>query len=753
MPRTQLSEHSVPEKASVSEAAGGSEAVGQSETSAEPAPGAAWQSKFPALTRQRSFLQRISIQSKLILMLVLCTILAAAIVGGIAYETGRTSLRTGAFNRLTEIRESQKRTLDGQLSDLKNALVTYTHGVTTGAALKEFTAGFDQLTDASITPDMTNAINSYYDFFAKETEKYSGVRLDVAALLPTSNAERYLQATYTARLLQDDQAIAMDDEHDGSAWSAANAKYQEFFREIVTRFAFEDALLIDSRGNVVYSAYKNTDLGTNILTGPYNGSKLRDAYLQAMSSNKADRVEFSDFEFYQPATMAPTAWMVAPVPATGKPDGVLALQFPITKINKLMTFDRKWEEAGMGATGETLLAGPDFLMRSDSRMFLEDPVKYGRMVIDAGTPPDIPDLAIRQGGTTLVQPVAESIHREAQKGLSGTAVLDDYLGEETLQAYAPTGEKAGLRWSVVAKISTSEAFAREATFTRIVVLATTGIIFLVCLLAVVLAQVFLRPIRRLESGVQRISAGDYRVEIPVTTRDEIGDLTGMFNEMSRSLSVKEDLLDEQRTQITQLLRSLMPAAIADKLREGGDITARDHQNVTVVYADIVGLDRLQAELDAGDSMNIINEIYRQFEAAAADYDIERVRPVRNGYLGSCGLTVPRLDNVKRTLDFALECERIIERFNNETGLNIALCAGVDTGPVSSGLLGEPAQVFDMWGTAVNLAYRIKNGVADFGVYVTSRVYDVLKESMQFASAGSVEVDGVREPIWRLTEQQ
>ena len=750
---TQLSEHSMPEKASVSEAAGESETVGQSETSAEPSPGAAWQSKFPALTRQRSFLQRISIQSKLILMLVLCTILAAAIVGGIAYETGRTSLRTGAFNRLTEIRESQKRTLDGQLSDLKNALVTYTHGVTTRAALKEFTAGFDQLTDASITPDMTNAITSYYDFFAKETEKYSGVRLDVAALLPTSNAERYLQANYTARLPQDDQAIAMDDEHDGSAWSAANAKYQEFFREIVTRFAFEDALLIDSRGNVVYSAYKNTDLGTNILTGPYNGSKLRDAYLQAMSSNKADRVEFSDFEFYQPANMAPTAWMVAPVPATGKPDGVLALQFPITKINKLMTFDRKWEEAGMGATGETLLAGPDFLMRSDSRMFLEDPVKYGRMVIDAGTPPDIPDLAIRQGGTTLVQPVAESIHREAQKGLSGTAVLNDYLGEETLQAYAPTGEKAGLRWSVVAKISTSEAFAREATFTRVVVLATTGIIFLVCLLAVVLAQVFLRPIRRLESGVQRISAGDYRVEIPVTTRDEIGDLTGMFNEMSRSLSVKEDLLDEQRTQITQLLRSLMPAAIADKLREGGDITARDHQNVTVVYADIVGLDRLQAELDAGDSMNIINEIYRQFEAAAADYDIERVRPVRNGYLGSCGLTVPRLDNVKRTLDFALECERIIERFNNETGLNIALCAGVDTGPVSSGLLGEPAQVFDMWGTAVNLAYRIKNGVADFGVYVTSRVYDVLKESMQFASAGSVEVDGVREPIWRLTEQQ
>ena len=143
--------------------------------------------------------------------------------------------------------------------------------------------------------------------------------------MPTSNAERYLQAYYTAKLPTNDLAIAMNDERDGSAWSAANAEYHEFFREIVTRFAFEDALLLDSRGNVVYSTYKNQDLGTNILTGPYNGSKLREAYIEAMSSNKADRAVLTDFEFYQPANLAPTAWMVAPIPSTGKAEGVLAL--------------------------------------------------------------------------------------------------------------------------------------------------------------------------------------------------------------------------------------------------------------------------------------------------------------------------------------------------------------------------------------------------------------------------------------------
>ena len=722
-------------------------------------PDAPDQGSSPDSVRRRvrvpkpNFLNRFSIQSKLILMLVLCAMLAAAVVGGIAFQTGRNSLRVGAFNRLTEIREAQKTSMTAQLNDLKSALITYTHGVMTKGALQEFTAGFDQLSNATITPDMQKSIVDYYDFFAKETEKYSGTRLDVGALLPTSNAERYLQATYTAKLPTDDLAIAMDDARDGSTWSAANAKYQGFFREIVTRFAFEDALLLDNRGNVVYSTYKNTDLGTNILTGPYNGSKLRDAYLEAMSSNKADRVAITDFELYEPSTMAPTAWMVAPLPASGKADGVLALQFPITKINKVMTFDKHWVEAGMGETGEAILAGADFLMRSDSRMFLEDPEKYRKLVIDAGTPPDIADIAIRQGGTTLIQPLGPEVQKQAQKGLSGTMISKDYLGQESLQAYAPIGTAVGLHWAIVAKISTQEAFAREATFTRIVVLATTGIIFAVCLLAALLAQVFLRPIRRLEAGVQRISGGDFNVEIPVETRDEIGELTGMFNEMSRSLSVKEDMLNEQRGQIKHLLASLMPGPIAEKLHRGEEINVRDHVNVSVVYVDITGLDRIQAEMASGDYAEIGSELIRQFDAAAREFEIERVRPVRNGFLGSCGLTVPRLDSVRRTVDFALECERIIDRFNGESDLNLGIRVGIDTGDVSSGLLGGAEPLFDMWGRSVNLSHQIMNGVTESGIYVSSGVYDVLADAMSFTAAGTIDANGVAEPIWRLEESR
>ncbi|MGH3726290.1 MAG: adenylate/guanylate cyclase domain-containing protein [Mycobacterium sp.] len=706
------------------------------------------------LPLRRRLLSRVSIQSKLMAMMVVCTILAAAVVGAIAFEVGRNGLRTAVFTRLTELRDSQSRELMGQLSDLKNSMAVYCHGTTTAQALEAFTDGFNQLSNATADPAQWQSLVAYYNNnFLKQTEQNSGIKLDINAVLPTTNAQRYLQTVYTAQRKSDDVAITINDAHDGSAWSAANARYQDFFREITTRFEFQDALLLDTHGNVVYTAFKDVDLGSNIVTGPYSGSKLRDAYEKALTSNSSDYVRFTDFEIYQPAENEPTAWMVSPVAGNGRVEGVLALQFPVSKINRLMTFDKRWKAAGMGNTGEAFLAGSDALMRSDSRLFLEAPQQYKDEVVAAGTSPGVADRAIRLGGTTLVQPVDSAATLDAQRGQTGTIIGTDYLGHETLQAYAPLLlPDSDVHWSIVAKVNTAEAFQRELSFTRTIVLSTTGIIFLVCLAAAFFAQLFVRPIRRLEAGVQRISAGDYTTAIPIETRDEIADLTKAFNEMSRSLAVKEDLLNEQRQENDQLLRSLMPEPIAERYRQGEELIATERHDVTVIFADIVGLDRLQAELASEDSLALVDELVRQLDAASDELDIERVRTARNGYLGSCGLNVPRLDNVRRVADFALECQRIIERFNTETGHNLSLLAGIDTGTVSSGLLGRPTMVYEMWGAAVNLAYQVKTGSPQPGVYVTARVQEALDEIFDFTSAGAVTVDGEEQPIWRLSER-
>jgi len=292
-----------------------------------------------------------------------------------------------------------------------------------------------------------------------------------------------------------------------------------------------------------------------------------------------------------------------------------------------------------------------------------------------------------------------------------------------------------------------------ATFTRTLVLSTAIIIFVVCLAAMLLARLFVRPIRRLEAGAQKISSGDYHVTLPVQSRDEFGDLTVAFNDMSRNLAIKEGLLTEQRRENDRLLLSLMPEPVVQRYREGEKTIAQDHQNVTVIFADIVGLDELTEKMSSDELLTIVNELTRQFDAAAENFGVESVRILHNGYLASCGLSVPRLDNVRRTVDFAAEMQRIVDRFNAENNADLKLRAGIDTGTVVSGLVGRSTLAYDMWGSAVDLAFRVQSGTPQPGVYVTSGVYDVMRDTRTFTSAGVISVDGEEQPIWLLEERQ
>ena len=162
--------------------------------------------------RRRRLLSRFSIQSKLVVMMVLCTVIAAAVVGFIAFQAGRSSMRNQVFSRLTEVREAQLRALTTEFNDLKNSLIIYSHGAVTVPAIQAFGAGFDQLANATIDPAQQQSIVDYYNNnFIKQTEHYSNMKPDLAAVLPTSNAQKYLQANYTAKRQSDDVAIQIDD--------------------------------------------------------------------------------------------------------------------------------------------------------------------------------------------------------------------------------------------------------------------------------------------------------------------------------------------------------------------------------------------------------------------------------------------------------------------------------------------------------------------------------------------------------------
>ncbi|OBE92381.1 adenylate/guanylate cyclase domain-containing protein [Mycobacterium sp. 852002-10029_SCH5224772] len=700
-------------------------------------------------------LSRISIQSKVMLMLLVSSLASLGVIGTVEYVAARNALLPAASERMTQMRAAQKRAIETLFSDLSDSLVVYSRGTTAQEAVQEFTAGFDQLANTPVDPGQQRALVDFYnERLIKPIERDTGKQLALDAVLPSNNSQKYLQAHYTVAASRSSNGTvsAPDDAGDGSAWSAANARFNDYFREIATRFEYRDALLLDNRGNVVYSVRKSTSLGTNVRTGPYRRSNLRDAYDKAMAANSVNFVWITDFAPYQAQLGQPIAWLAAPIGPPGKAAGVLALPLPISKVNRIMTADKQWKAAGMGDTAETYLAGPDNLMRSDSRLFLEDPQRYKSEAVAAGTRPDAVDTAIRWGGTTLVQPVDTAAVRAAERGETGTMTGTSYVGRRELAAYAPLSvPNSDLHWSIVATRETAEANARVMSLTHTLVITTTAMVFVICVAALLVAQIFVRPIRRLQAGAQEIGAGNYDVAIPVTSRDEIGELTTAFNDMSRNLQIKEELLGEQRKENDRLLGSLMPEPVARRYREGEQTIAQEHQDVTVIFADIVGLDEISGNLSGRELVGIIDELIRELDSAAESLGIEPIRTLHNGYLASCGLNFPRLDSVHRTVEFAVEMKDIIARFNSRTGYHLALRAGINTGNVISGLVGRSSIVYDMWGAAVNLAHQTRSSTTQTGIYVTTKVYEVMHDIRQFTPAGTVTVAGVEQQIWKLSE--
>ena len=432
--------------------------------------------------RRRLRWPRFGIMSKLLLMLLVTSVVSCLLVGIVGYVSGRDALRQKAFDQLTFVRNARESEIDREYNRLLQQLVVFTRGNTARQAMAAFDAAFDELATARIDNDKSQALANYYaNTFVPKLEAYDGSTTLPDVFIPKTAAARYLQAWYTANFNDDwARAIATSDVGDGSNWTKANVEYNGFFQQLVTRFQYDDALLIDTDGNVVYTAYDGAELGTNLNTGPFRDSGLATAFHQALQSNSVDFVTTTDFERFQPSYGVPTAWAVSPVGTSDQITGVMALQIPIEAVNQVMTGGRSWESDGLGETGETYLVGADHLMRSATRLVLEDPAAYQAQAIEGGIDPDLAARTARLQGTVLIQPVTTPQVERALRGESGVMVSHDYFGNEVLAAYAPV-RLGDLDWVVVAEIDSSEAFAPVHDFTRRLVWTTAGIIVAVAL--------------------------------------------------------------------------------------------------------------------------------------------------------------------------------------------------------------------------------------------------------------------------------
>jgi hypothetical protein len=322
--------------------------------------------------RLRTFAQW-SIRSKLMGLLLLLALTTLAVTGTVAYIKNRNSLSNETFNRLTLITRTKRSQIEAYYETIHSHVETLSSDRMFIDAMREFQHAYKKMNKTAIRASVVAAVNEdYRDNFYPEMQKLHMARQNFQAYLPVTPAAIQLQYLYIVKNPHPkDRRDALIDAGDGSEYSRVHRKYHEAFRAIVKKFGYYDLYLIDyETGRQVYDMAKDRDFATSMQVGPYANSNLAKVVNQCLATNNPDDIFFSDFEPYEASRGEPTQYVASPIWDGNHRLGVFALQLSTDAINKVMTGNRGWVREGLGETGESLLVGPDYLSRSDTRGYL-----------------------------------------------------------------------------------------------------------------------------------------------------------------------------------------------------------------------------------------------------------------------------------------------------------------------------------------------------------------------------------------------
>lgn len=697
-------------------------------------------------------LGRLSIQSKLILLLLAVTLASIAAVAWIGYASGRDSLAQATADRLTALRVGKTATLDAMLRSLRDEVISLSDTRRVVEGMRDLRTAFRDLSTRPLSPAEQAKLD---DFYATDFLPKLGQGLDVRPE-PT----QYMPAGVAGRVLQYRAIVANPHPYgekqelaelpgDDSAYARVHAEFHPHFARTVRIFGFEDLMLVDvDTLDIVYSYQKTTELGTSLEDGPYAGTKLAAKVREMRGDKDRDDYRVVDFERYRPSLGRAMGFVISPIFDGARMIGILALQFPIDTVNKALTNGYDWRAEGLGDTGECYLVGPDGTLRSRARGMHEHPQEFLAELRSAGVSAGVVEQVERQGSGMCVLPVGNAAVEEALRGRSGLMQVRDYRGVPVYSAYGPV-ELGSLRWALMTEIDVAEADAPIRRFGSKVFGVASGLALASSLVALLFAHLLTRPLSALADAARRLGAGETDVSVPVGSRDEFGQLGSVFNDMAANIRRQKQELESQMRRNEDLLHSILPASAVEQRRAGDERASREFADVSVLCAELVGLEQLSARIGETKALAAVGDLVAAIDEAADSAGVEKVRAIGGSYLAVCGLSVARPDHARRIVTFAREVERIVRAFARDQQADLRAAIGINCGPVVGGVMGRTKFLYDLWGDTVVVARRLAES-SDAAIHVTTRVRERAGDVGEFRGPQPVVVEG-RPPIetWSL----
>ena len=203
----------------------------------------------------------------------------------------------------------------------------------------------------------------------------------------------------------------------------------------------------------------------------------------------------------------------------------------------------------------------------------------------------------------------------------------------------------------------------------------------------------------------------------------------------------QEALHYEQEQAERLLLNILPKLIAQRLKQLESTIADNFEEVTVLFADIVGFTELSARFPPAQVVELLNRIFSAFDELSDYYGLEKIKTIGDAYMVVGGLPTPRPDHAEAIANMALDMQRVITKFNDQNNQTLSIRIGINTGPVVAGVIGIKKFSYDLWGDTVNIASRMESQGLPDKIQVTEFTYKKLQDNYLFEERGTIQVKG------------
>jgi adenylate cyclase len=196
--------------------------------------------------------------------------------------------------------------------------------------------------------------------------------------------------------------------------------------------------------------------------------------------------------------------------------------------------------------------------------------------------------------------------------------------------------------------------------------------------------------------------------------------------------------EKARKQSEGLLLNILPAEVANELKDRGATTAKHFDEVTVLFTDFVNFTGAGERMGTQKLVEELHNCFKAFDEIISKYNIEKIKTIGDAYLAVSGLPVPDSQHADNVMNAAMEIRSFMLQRKQKGHDTFEIRIGIHSGPVVAGIVGVKKFAYDIWGDTVNTAARMEQKSEAGKINISQTTYEIVKDKYNCTYRGEIE---------------